>query len=149
MCEYRTCIVGGWEENRETPGYMAGTHELARGDSGTYEDGNFEADITGTTEARVGIGGKLGTLVGYAGNVETREDTTGTAEARKEAHVGMGGKSVRRVECAGNEETREDTTGTAEACKEAHAGMSGEAGTRVEYVGNVETREDTTGTGGA
>ena len=68
--------------------------------------------------------------------METREDTTGTAEARKEAHVGMGGN-------VGKMEMGEDTTGTAEARKEAHLGMGGKSGTRVEYVGNVETREDT------
>ena len=93
---------------------MAGTHKLARGNSVTYEDGNVEAgkDITGTTEAHLGIGEKSGTHIGYAGNVETREDTTGNAEARKETHIGMGGKSGSRVEYVGNVETREDTTGT-------------------------------------
>ena len=110
-------LWGGWEENREPPGYMAGTHELVRGNSVTYEDDNVEAgkDITGTTEAHVDMDRKSGTHVGYVGKVETSEDTTGTAEARKEAHVGMGGKSGTRVEYVGKVETREDTTGTAGA----------------------------------
>ena len=122
---------------------MAGTNELVRGNSGTYEDGNVEAgkDITETTGAHVGKGGKSGIHVGYVGNVETREDTTGTAEARKDAHVGMGRKSGARVEYVGNVETREDTTGTEGTRK----GVVENSGTREEDAGNVDPREDVSG----
>ena len=122
---------------------MAGTNKLVRGNSGTYEDGNVEAgkDITETTGPHVGKGGKSRIHVGYVGNVETREDTTGTAEVRREAPVGMGRKSGARLEYVGNVETREDTTGTEWTRK----GVIENSGTREEDAGNVDPREDVSG----
>ena len=57
------------------------------------------------------MGGRSGTREEYVGNVETREDATGTEEARMDVVENSG----TREEYVGNVETRVDATGTAEA----------------------------------